>query len=341
MAPSFDCVSDAHIESCNGQEKLRQNAHILALSGENDDEPMSRLVQRETHYMPPEDYLQRLRNRTLDVNARREAVGWILKVSSFYDFEPPTAYLSVNYLDRFLSMRRMPQGVKAWMIQLMAVACLSLAVKMEETQVPFPTDLQREDSRFIFDARTIQRMELLILSTLQWGMRSITPFSFIDYFAYRAVQGNGHGHDAPPKALISRAVELILSTTKEIDFMEYKPSTIAAAALLCAAEEVVPLQAVHYKRALSSSITDVDKDKMFGCYNLIQEIIIEEGFYWTPVSLLSTDKTPVGVLDAAACLSATPTSSYSVKPYASVAAAKRRKLNEICSALLVSTVHPC
>lgn len=340
MAPSFDYVSNAHIESCDDQENLRKNAHILALSDENDDdESVFILVQRETHYMPPEDYLQRLRNRTLDVNARQEAVGWILKVHSFYNFGPPTAYLSVNYLDRFLSMHRIPQGVKAWMMQLMAVACLSLAAKMEETRVPFPTDLQREDARFIFDARTIQRMELLILSTLQWGMRSITPFSFIDYLAYRAV--HGLGRDAPPKALMSRAMELILSTTKEVDFLEYRPSAIAAAALLCAAEEVVPLQAVHYKRALSSSITDVDKDKMFGCYNLIQEIIIEEVCYWTPMSFISTDKTPVGVLDAAACLSATPTSSYSVKPYASVAAAKRRKLNEICSALLVSKAHPC
>lgn len=343
MAPSFDCVANAYIESCEDQEKLRQNAQILAQSGENDvDEPVSMLVQRETHYMLPEDYLQRLRNRTLDVNVRREAVGWILKVHSFYNFGAPTAYLAVNYLDRFLSRHRMPQGVKAWMIQLMAVACLSLAAKMEETQVPLPSDLQREDARFIFDARTIQRMELLILSTLQWGMRSITPFSFIDYFAYSAVQGHGHGHDAtPPKAVMSRAIELILSTTGEIDFMEYRPSAIAAAALLCAAEEVVPLQAVHYKRALSSSITDVDKDKMFGCYNLIQETIIEGGCYWTPMSLQSTEKTPVGVLDAAACLSNTPTSSYSVKPYASVTAAKRRKLNEICSALLVSQAHPC
>ena len=70
---------------------------------------------------------------------------------------------------------------------------------------------QREDARFIFDARTIQRMELLILSTLQWGMCSIMPFSFIDYLAYRAV--HGLGRDAPPKALISRAMELILSTS--------------------------------------------------------------------------------------------------------------------------------
>jgi cyclin D1/2/4 len=38
------------------------------------------------------------------------------------------------------------------------------------------------ESRFVFEARTIQRMELLVLSTLDWRMHAITPFSFIDYF---------------------------------------------------------------------------------------------------------------------------------------------------------------
>ena len=34
------------------------------------------------------------------------------------------------------------QKGKAWMIQLLSVACLSLAAKMEETEVPLLLDLQ-------------------------------------------------------------------------------------------------------------------------------------------------------------------------------------------------------
>ena len=36
----------------------------------------------------------------------------------------------------------MMQKGKAWMMQLLAVACLSLAAKMEETEVPLILDLQ-------------------------------------------------------------------------------------------------------------------------------------------------------------------------------------------------------
>lgn len=42
-----------------------------------------------------------------------------------------------------------------------------------------------EDSKFVFEAKTIQRMEILILSTLQWKMNPVTPLSFIDYVTRR------------------------------------------------------------------------------------------------------------------------------------------------------------
>ncbi len=34
----------------------------------------------------------------------------------------------------------------------------------------------------IFDAQAINKMEFLILDALDWRMRSITPFSFLDFF---------------------------------------------------------------------------------------------------------------------------------------------------------------
>lgn len=44
---------------------------------------------------------------------------------------------------------------------------------------------QGEESNYVFEAKTIQRMELLVLSTLEWKMNPVTPLSFIDYFARR------------------------------------------------------------------------------------------------------------------------------------------------------------
>lgn len=72
---------------------------------------------------------------------RREAVEWILKVNAHYGFSALTATLAVTYLDRFLLSFHF-QREKPWMIQLVAVTCISLAAKVEETQVPLLLDLQ-------------------------------------------------------------------------------------------------------------------------------------------------------------------------------------------------------
>jgi cyclin D1/2/4 len=64
-----------------------------------------------------------------------------LQVYTYYNFSSVTAYLAVNYLDRFLSQYELPEG-RDWMTQLLSVACLSIAAKMEETVVPQCLDLQ-------------------------------------------------------------------------------------------------------------------------------------------------------------------------------------------------------
>ncbi|KAF5951276.1 hypothetical protein HYC85_009220 [Camellia sinensis] len=42
-----------------------------------------------------------------------------------------------------------------------------------------------EESKFVFEAKIIQRMELLVLSTLQWKMNPVTPLSFVDHIVRR------------------------------------------------------------------------------------------------------------------------------------------------------------
>lgn len=76
--------------------------------------------------------------------ARQEAVRWILAVNSYHSFSAFTAVLSVDYLDRFLASSHFSKemSMKPWMVQLAAIACLSLAAKVAETHVPLLLDLQ-------------------------------------------------------------------------------------------------------------------------------------------------------------------------------------------------------
>jgi cyclin D1/2/4 len=63
----------------------------------------------------------------------------------------------------------------------------------------------------VFEARTIQRMELLVLSTLKWRMQAVTPFSYIDYFLHHLNAGN-----APSRRDVRQASELILCISRGV-----------------------------------------------------------------------------------------------------------------------------
>nr|GEY39947.1 cyclin D1,1 [Tanacetum cinerariifolium] len=72
------------------------------------DDSIAEFIEQERKFVPGIDYLERFHSQALDASARGESVAWILKVQRFYGFQPLTAYLSVNYLDRFIYCRGFP-----------------------------------------------------------------------------------------------------------------------------------------------------------------------------------------------------------------------------------------
>ncbi|XP_021308413.1 cyclin-D4-1 isoform X1 [Sorghum bicolor] len=277
------------------------------------EECVDGFVEAEAAHMPREDYAERLRGGGMDLRVRMDAIDWIWKVHRYYGFGPLTACLAVNYLDRFLSLYQLPEG-KAWTTQLLSVACLSLAAKMEETYVPPSLDLQQVgDARYVFEAKTIQRMELLVLSTLKWRMQAVTPFSYIDYFLHRL---NGGGGDAPSRRAVLRSAELILCIARGTHCLDFRPSEIAAAVAAAVAGEE------HAVDIVDKACTHrVHKERVSRCLEAIQAATVALPGTTVPQPLMKTEGTssgrraassgtattvprsPTGVLDAAGCLS--------------------------------------
>ncbi|KAF7840798.1 cyclin-D3-1 [Senna tora] len=191
--------------------------------------------------------------------ARREAVEWMLRVNAHYGFSLLTATLAINYLDRFLFTFHF-QREKPWMIQLVAVTCLSLAAKVEETQVPLLLDLQVEDTKYMFEAKTIQRMELLVLSTLKWKMHPVTPLSFLDHII-RRLGLKTHLH----WEFLRRSHHLLLSILPDSRFVGYLPSVLATATMLHVVDQIEQSEeGLEYKKQLLG-------EKVEECYNAIVE----------------------------------------------------------------------
>ncbi|KAF7840728.1 cyclin-D4-1 isoform X1 [Senna tora] len=259
----------------------------------SDDATVGRLIDVETQHMPDSDYARRCRHRLIDVTARHDSINWILKVHAYYRFRPVTAFLSVNYLDRFLSCSTLPQQSSRWPFQLLSVACLSLAAKMEEPEVPLLLELQLFEPRFFFDPKSIQRMELCVMAKLRWRLRSVTPFDYLHHFISKLPSSSTRKPESVTAALLSSSSDLIISSIRGIDFLGFAPSTMAAAAVLCSAGQSQSPPCFHDR---------VNKEMVRSCHQLMEEYLVDTCPSASNKSLRAEPappSSPIGVLDAA------------------------------------------
>lgn len=174
--------------------------------------------------------------------ARLDSVAWILKVRAVFGLEFQTAYLSVTYLDQFLLKRSINRG-NNWAIRLLSVACLSVAVKMEEcTVLPLPEFFKAEEGdMYMFESSVVQKMELMVLSTLEWNMRLVTPFAYIGYFVVKFC-GN-----LSVRSIIPRIVQIIMASMRDVKVMSHRPSVIALVATLVALDSKLTVPDLELK----------------------------------------------------------------------------------------------
>lgn len=279
---------------------------------QQEEEELASLFSKETE--PPPLFSA---DPPLFLLPRAAAVRWILRVSSHYRFSSLTPVLAVNYLDRFLS-GVIYQEDKPWMVQLAAIACLSLAAKVEETHVPLLLDLQVGDAEYVFEAKTVQKMEIMVLTSLDWKMNPVTAISFVDVFATR-LGLNRRLHPLHWEVFYARCQASILGFLPDWRFVGYVPSVVAAAAMMLQVES--SCNGVDYGTRLLS-LLHVTKDKVNQCSQTMREVALsnstfrrrhysgcysddDDGDHCCPHSPSS----PIGVIDAAAALCCTESSN--------------------------------
>ncbi|KAJ8765694.1 hypothetical protein K2173_014816 [Erythroxylum novogranatense] len=242
-------------ENGNGDGSCNFDDHeTCVVLGSEEIEYVENLIQRETSFgfgcCVSSGGCSRTSSGWLK-SARLDAIEWIFHTRAVFGFQLLTAYLSVTYFDRLLSKRSIDEG-KLWAVQLLSVACLSIAAKMVECRVPVLSEFPVKD--YCFENKSIQRMELFVLTTLEWKMSTITPLIYLRYFVAKICG------ESKTKELISKAAELIMAMVKgkllkvqlepflspsslpnlnlflcsDENSLDHRPSAIAAAAVLAA-----------------------------------------------------------------------------------------------------------
>ncbi|GJN08736.1 hypothetical protein PR202_ga26689 [Eleusine coracana subsp. coracana] len=230
------------------------------LAVDQDDEYVAVLLSKEGASVGEEARSEAMAGWMKD--ARSGCVRWIIKTTAMFRFSGKTAYVAVTYFDRFMAQREVDRG-KEWALQLLAVACLSLAAKVEEYRSPRLSEFRLD--AYDFDSASILRMELLVLAALRWQMITVTPFAFISCFAARFRQDQR-------RAILLRAVECVFDSIREMSSVEYAPSTIALASILVARNEATSASLDVLKAILGSSWPELNTGHVYSCYTaMIQE----------------------------------------------------------------------
>eukprot|EP00258_Populus_trichocarpa_P011658 XP_002320691.3 cyclin-D5-1 isoform X2 [Populus trichocarpa] len=232
---------------------------------DTEDEYLTLLANREPHqgFNANETLVLDASFRT----ARLEAITWILRTRKNFGFHFHTAYLSMIYFDRFLSSRFIDRNYTR-VVSLISVGCISLAAKMEEVRVPSLPQLQTEG--VTFESTNVERVELGILSTLQWRMNYATPFAFLRYFIIKFSR-----QDSPPRETVSRTVQSILALMREIHLMSHRPSVIAAAATLVVLNNSLTRTTLETQMNSIAYPGFLNIEEVFQCYNLLQQLDVE------------------------------------------------------------------
>ncbi|KAJ9166692.1 hypothetical protein P3X46_021402 [Hevea brasiliensis] len=212
---------------------------------------------------PSIDFMERIQK---DINASMRAIliDWLVEVAEEYRLVPDTLFLTVNYIDRYLSGNVMNRQK----LQLLGVACMMIAAKYEEICAP-----QVEEFCYITDntyfREEVLEMESAVLNYLKFEMTAPTAKCFLRRFV-RAAQGI---YEVPSMQLECLANYITELSLLEYSMLGYAPSLIAASAIFLAKYILLPSRRPwnstlqHYTLYQPSDLCECAKDLHRLCCN--------------------------------------------------------------------------
>lgn len=177
------------------------------------------LRAKEGSCRPSKHYMSRQTDVTTSM--RNILVDWLVEVGEEYKLHRETLFLAITYIDKFLSL----VGVHRPKLQLVGAASMFIAAKYEEI---YPPDV----GEFVYitdDTYTrnqVLKMESVILKLLEFKVALPTVNWFTERFLANLEM------DDKAKHLAFFFIELSLIEIEE--FLQYRPSMIAASAVVLA-----------------------------------------------------------------------------------------------------------
>ncbi|KAK8633012.1 hypothetical protein V6N13_013866 [Hibiscus sabdariffa] len=166
----------------------------------------------------PNDYM----HLQTDINEKMRAIliDWLIDVHQKFELSPEAFYLTVNLIDRFLSVKVVPRRE----LQLLGMSAMLIATKYEEIWPPEVNDLVCISDR-AYTHEQILLMEKTILGKLEWTLTVPTHYVFLARFIKASIP------DLKMENMVYFLAELGIMHYETIRF---RPSMVAASAVYAA-----------------------------------------------------------------------------------------------------------
>lgn len=119
------------------------------------------------------DHLYLKRHSSIESHMRAILLDWLIEIAHAYRLHRETLHLSLEYMDRFMSLCK--QEMKVDRLQLIGMTALFLASKVEEIYPPKLKELASHMENYSNNnEEAISQFELFMLKTLNWEISPVT-----------------------------------------------------------------------------------------------------------------------------------------------------------------------
>ena len=196
------------------------------------------MIEREYGEMAHTRTVEGRRKMEDAMEQRTVMVENLVRTQLMNEFSCVTMALAVTYLDYFIAMSGYTIGSNSsWLYQLVACACMLIAVKFEEPAQNVRRDISsrlQSTSDISFDHVAVRKMEAIVLRELNWCVSRVTPFQYVPYFLI-LVDGQSfiRGHNDRTTMVLQRAEMLSLMVLYNANILTECQSSVIAKAILC------------------------------------------------------------------------------------------------------------
>lgn len=202
------------VEATTSPDELEEEFWDVTMVAEYGEDIFEYLRELEIKMLPNPHYMES--QTEIQWSMRSVLMDWLVQVHSRFNLLPETLFLTVNYIDRFLSCKVVSVGK----LQLVGATAILLAAKYEEIHCP-----SLEEIEYMVDngysADEILKAERFMLSMLSFELGWPGPMSFL-----RRVS-KADNYDLDTRTLAKYFIELTIMDER---FVATPPSFLAAGA---------------------------------------------------------------------------------------------------------------